>query len=581
MTGKKKSNIPVIKEEGRSLQNKEAAEVFNKYFPDRVKQIQDSIPQFKGDPLKGARKRAERCGVKANSLRLHTVQESVIACALKSMKSSSCPDVYGIAPKTLKLATEAVIVPLTWIVNKSILSGKVPEAWKKSRVIPLHKKGTKERKENYRPVSILPSTIKVLEEVVRRQLTKHFESKQLIPASQFGFRAGRSTVLAAASAEHDWKSAKQKKLQCGALFFDLSAAFDCINQDLLAQKLKVYGGTDMAIAWVSSYLSNRQQRVDYGGASSLVTRVGAGSPQGSVISPLLFLVMVADLEEWLEEGVQVITNADDTSVYVIDESKEMVRQGLQRAARSIFKFMRASKLSANPTKINFLYFSGKGEEPLQVDNVQIEEGKEETLLGITFGKRLSWKQHVDKLEPELRKRIGLLKRLRMLLTCDVLKNMIDPLFNSKMRYAMELTTDALNKEDKPLQRLHASHRGAMKAVLGIGRNLHPSDSELYSRTGQVPVQHMALEATASLAWKCVKNGQSDPLTNGRIEEHFSARQTRQKTQRSYPPQSTQGSLLSRMVEVWERLPDVVKTEENWDCAKAKIKKWTENFLVAN
>ena len=71
------------------------------------------------------------------------------------MKASNCPDVFGIAPKALKLAGDAVTVPLTWIINKSILSGKVPQAWKKSRVLPLHKKGTKGKKENYRPVSIL------------------------------------------------------------------------------------------------------------------------------------------------------------------------------------------------------------------------------------------------------------------------------------------------------------------------------------------------------------------------------------------------------------------------------------------
>ena len=418
----------------------------------------------------------------------------------------------------------------------------------------------------------------MLEEVVRKQLARHFESKKILPASQFGFRAGRSTVLAAASAEHDWKSAKQKRLQCGALFFDLSAAFDCISPDLLARKLRIYGGTDITIAWVSSYLNDRQQRVDYGGESSHMTKVGAGSPQGSVISPLLFLIMVADLEEWVDEAVQVITYADDTSVYVVAESKERVRQGLQRAARSVFQFMKASKLSANPTKTNFLYFGGLREEPLQVDGIQIEEKKEETLLGITFGKRLCWKQHIDKLEPELRKRIGLLKRLRMNLPVNVLKKMIDPLFNSKLRYALELTTDALNEEDKALQRLHSLHRGAMKAVLGISQHFHPPDKDLYSRTGQVSVQEMALEATASAAWKWVKNWQSNPLASGRIEEHFSARQTRQKTQRTFPPQSTKGSLLSRVVEVWEKLPEDVRGEEKWECAKVKIKTWTTRFL---
>ena len=579
VTGKQKSSSHIIREGGRVLSNEEAAEVFNKYFPEKVRKIQESIPQFKGDPLQGARKRAEKCKVKENSLKLHTVQEGVIASILKNMKASSCPDIYGIAPKALKLAVEAVTVPLTWIINKSILSEQVPKAWKISRVLPLHKKGTKDKKENYRPVSILPSTSKVLEEVVRRQVAKYFESNGLLPGSQFGFRAGRSTVLAAASAEHDWKSAKKKKLECGALFFDLSAAFDCINASLLVKKLKVYGGTESLNAWVTSYLSDRQQRVDYGGKSSEMKGVGAGSPQGSVISPLLFLIMVADVEEWVNKEVQVIAYADDTSVYIVADSKELVRQGLQEAARNFFQFMKAAKLSANPTKTNFLYFSGRGEEPLQVDDIKIQEKREETLLGITFGKRLSWKYHVDKLEPELRKRIGLLKRLRMKLPAQVVKKMVDPLFNSKMRYAMELTTDALKKEDKSLQRLHALHRGAMKAVLGIGRNSHPSDNELYSRTGQVSVQQMAMEATASMSWKCIKDWQKNPLANNRIEEHFSGRQTRQATQRTFPPQSTQGSLLSRMVEIWEQLPEKVKEENNWEAAKAGIKTWTSHLIL--
>ena len=117
----------------------------------------------------------------------------------------------------------------------------------------------------------------------------------------------------------------------------------------------------------------------------------------------------------------------------------------------------------------------------------------------------------------------------------------------------------------------------MKAVLGIGRQCHPPDGELYSRTGQTSVQQMALEATASLAWKCVKDRQNNPLTMNRIEEHSSGRQTRQASQRTFPPQFTRGSLLSRMVEVWERLPQVVKSEENLESAKSKIKTWAEDF----
>ena len=579
VTGKKKNGQNMIKEGEKVLRGSEAAEVFNRYFPQKIKTIQDSIPAFKGDPLRGAKTRAEKCGVKDNCLKLHTVQESTVISILKNMKASNCPDVYGIAPKALKLAAEAVAVPLTWIVNTSILEGKVPRAWKISRVLPFHKKGSKDKKENYRPVCILPSSSKVLEEVVRRQLANYFESNGLLPNSQFGFRTGRSTILAAASAEHDWRSAKQKKLECGALFFDLSAAFDCIDASLLTKKLKVYGAAENCVSWVCSYLTGRQQCVDYGGSSSGMVPVQVGSPQGSVISPLLFLILVADLEEWAGDGVQVIAYADDTSVYIIAESKELVRKGLERAAENVFQFMRAARLSANPTKTNFVYFSGRGEEPLHVSGITIEESKEETLLGVTFGKRLTWKQHMDKVEPELRKRIGLLKRLRMKFPSEVLKKMVDALFNSKMRYAIELTTNVLDCQDKILQRLHGLHRSAMKAVLGLGRHDHPPDSELYSRTGQASVQQMAFEATASLAWKCGRDWKANPLAQGRLKGHFSGRQTRQATQRTFPPQNVKGSLLSRLVEIWEELPKNIRQEEDKEVAKGRIKTWAHSKSI--
>ena len=270
----------------------------------------------------------------------------------------------------------------------------------------------------------------------------------------------------------------------------------------------------------------------------------------------------------------MIGYADATSVYLIAESKELVRRGLERAAKNIFQFMEAARLSVNPTKTNFVYFSGRGEEPLQVGGITIEESREETLLGITFGKRLTWKQHMDKIEPELQKRIGLLKRLRMKLPSEVLKKMIDPLFNSKMRYAIELTTNVLNHQDKILLRLHGLHRGAMKAVLGLGRHLHPPDNELYSRTGQASVWQMALEATASLAWKCGGDWENHPLALGRLEGHHSGRQTRQSTQRAFPPQPVKESLLSRVVEIWEKLPENIKQEKDKEVVKSKIKTWS-------
>ena len=519
----------------------------------------------------GAKERARKMDVQ-RSFRLHTVSEEVVQRAIKKSKSSKCPDVYGISPFIFKLAPEVLAIPLTWTINKSIIEGKVPAAWKKARVLPLHKKGSKAAKENYRPVSILPCASKIAEEVVRSQLQGDFERNGILPNSQYGFRPQRSTILATAAVEHEWKRAKKKKLQCGSLFFDLSAAFDTLQAPLLVEKMKVYGVHSATTDWIFSYLTERQQCVDFNGFQSQVVEVKVGSPQGSVLSPLLFLIMVADLEEWLSEG-SGLSYADDTSCYAIAKEESEVRRILEKSAEEILNFMQASHLAANPSKTNFLYFGGKKQKPLSVGGTMIEEGTEETLLGITFNKRLSWKNHMSNLKPQLLQRIGILRRLRMTLPAGVMCQMIDPVFTSKLRYALELVTNCDAESDSLLKELHALHRKAMKAALGYGMNDHPGDEYLLETTGQMSVQTLSRLATACMAWKSLRDPNKCSLMQGRLENHRSLKQTRQRCQRTFPPQDTNETLLSRLVEVWETIPRPIKEMNSPQAAKTALKCW--------
>jgi hypothetical protein len=89
-------------------------------------------------------------------------------------------------------------VPLTWLINNIIQEREIPQAWKEGRVLPLHKKKEKSNVENYRPLCILPRASKIMEEVVRSQLSKYIEKKKILPQSQYGFRQGRSTIMAVA-----------------------------------------------------------------------------------------------------------------------------------------------------------------------------------------------------------------------------------------------------------------------------------------------------------------------------------------------------------------------------------------------
>ena len=94
---------------------------------------------------------------------------------------------------------------------------------------------------NYRPISCLPSASKVLEGVVERQLRQYFEENQLLPQGQHGFRKGRSMTSALASMVSEWAMNYEDGKHSGALMWDLSAAFDTIDTDILCNKLSLYG----------------------------------------------------------------------------------------------------------------------------------------------------------------------------------------------------------------------------------------------------------------------------------------------------------------------------------------------------
>ena len=136
------------------------------------------------DPFVRQREKMRGSKLKFN---LKTVSEKVVLGIIKAFKPKKRFVIDGITSEVLKLGSKILAVPLTYIVNCSITTGKYTSLWKIAKVIALHKKGDKKILKNYTPVSMLAVAGMVLEKVVALQIEEFFESNGLLGRFQFGF----------------------------------------------------------------------------------------------------------------------------------------------------------------------------------------------------------------------------------------------------------------------------------------------------------------------------------------------------------------------------------------------------------
>ena len=301
------------------------------------------------------------------------------------------------------------------------------------------KKGDAMSKENYRPVSSLPSASKLLESIVKKQVTDHLEVNNLLPDNQHGFRSGRSTMSASRATQKDWAENKEGGWLTGVLLWDLSAAFDTIDVNILLKKLEILGFSPLANKWMSSFVTDRKQAVRIINCISKFTTLTSGVPQGGILSPIFFIAYVADLENWVKYS-KLNTYADDTASNVIAKTPDELKVKLESDATAILKFMASNGLVANPSKTHLLVLNYNSDEKLtiKINGCDIVQTENENLLGITFSDTLKWSAQIDQLIANLNRSFFLIRRLSNRHSKDLLVKVANGTIMSIVRYGLQL-----------------------------------------------------------------------------------------------------------------------------------------------
>ena len=212
----------------------------------------------------------------------------------------------------LKCAAE-LAQALKVMISQSLTHGFIPSSLKRAAITPVFKSGTKTSPSNYRPISLTFTIIKVFERIIRKVVA--FMNRQgHLNNTQHGFRSGRSCLSALLDVFDDLMHMHSSDTTVDMIYLDFSKAFDKVDHGVLLHKLKDLGITGKLGIWFFQFLTNRTHHVRIPGGISKDSPVLSGVPQGTVLGPLLFLLMISDINKGTTSS-KLVSFADDTRVY--------------------------------------------------------------------------------------------------------------------------------------------------------------------------------------------------------------------------------------------------------------------------
>jgi hypothetical protein len=272
----------------------------------------------------------------------------------------------------------------------------VPSYWKAGEVIILLKPGKPATEvTSYRPISLLP----VLSILFEKLLLKRpiIEEKQIIPNHQFDFRDKHSTIDQVHRITTIIEKALEEQQVCSTVFLDVAQSFDTVWHDGLFYKLELLLPTEYSQI-LKSYLSERYFCVKQEDEYSGLKPIKAGVPQGSVLCPVLYLILVYTSDIPQPEGTTVATFANDTAIMAVGGDVQDATNKLQRAADEISNWTDQWLIKLNGGKLTHLTFTNKRRPyvPIIINGKTIPHSLTAKYLGMTLDAKLRWKVHVKK-----------------------------------------------------------------------------------------------------------------------------------------------------------------------------------------
>ena len=340
---------------------------------------------------------------------------------LRSLKTGKASGPDGIPPRFLKEFADELVPVLCRLFRLILISCTYPSSWKHALVQPVPKKGDRSNPSNYRPIALTSTVAKVFETLLNSHFIKHLESNNILSDHQYGFRKARSTRDLLSYLTHVWSSSLRNFGESFIVALDISKAFDRVWHKALLAKLPTYGFTPSFCKLISSFLSNRFISAVVDGATSASFPVSSGVPQGSVLSPTLFLLFINDHLHATASDVHSFANDSNlhksSSFQCQPSSNARSQSSLARSStinsdlQSISEWGTHNLVKFNTSKTQLLTISlsnTPSNYPIIFEDSKIPPLNSINILGLQISSSLSWRNHIVQIAKSASKKLGVL-----------------------------------------------------------------------------------------------------------------------------------------------------------------------------
>ena len=360
------------------------------------------------------------------------------------------------------------------IINEIWEEGKYPSEWKVSKIIPLLKPNKdKQQIKSYRPIALTSCLGKLTERMINRRLVWRLDKDNVFHPSQCGFRPKSGTTDALLKITEKCHEGLHQKKYSVLVFLDLEGAFDKVWWDGLITKAACIGIAGNMLQALKSFLSDRFVQVQVGDVTSEKFSISAGTPQGSVISPTIFNIMMYDLPLAVLDPCGAVTYADDGTLEVTHSDLLYIVQVVNRILVAIDQWAVRWKLTLSKEKTEYTVITNKRKHVKPLDDLGLTVGGEKIKynrnpksLGLILDPKLTWSAHIDRLVEQCTKRLNLMRIIASQnwgADLSSLRAFYLAFIRSKIGYAVEIWSSCSNTQ---LQKVCRIQNAALRLITG-------------------------------------------------------------------------------------------------------------------